>query len=157
MERIGQSFTEYFKHHHELPCDIDSFKSITAFFSKTITQGLDSHAQDLFNNLEGSFIDDEARQFIEACKPAFLDYIKQRQFKQSILEPTKKETKKSISQQEMIEIINRYPRLINRLNQWLSNYKTTSIQLCQRLAQDRQALKNHFSLDVDSLVSIDIG
>ena len=156
-KEIGQSFTEYFRHHDEFPCDIDSFKSITASFSKTIKQGLNGHAQDLFNNLEGSFIDDGARQFIETCKPAFLDYIKQRQFKQSILEPAKKETKKSISQQELIEIINRYPGLISRLNQWLSNYKTTSIQLCQRLAQDRQALKNHFSLDVDSLVSIDIG
>lgn len=154
---IGQSFEDYFRRNHNFTCDVHCFKSITSFFSKAIKQELDSYAQSLFNNLENNFIEDGARQLIEACKPAFLDYIKQRQFKQSILEPTNAEIKKQISQQELIEIINNYPGIINKLSQWLSNYKTTTIQLCQRLAQDRQTLKNHYSLDVYLIDSIEIG
>ena len=84
-------------------------------------------------------VEDGSCELMKICNPIFSEYIKQREFKRSILGQNDKHV------------------LADVLVKWLINYTCSTIQICQRVDHDKKEIMSHFSLDVRLIEKIIIG
>ena len=153
---FGLGWLTFYKTSNVFSGTIEESKVIVVPLLNHIRNGLTESEALIFDTLYLDFQHDACLQLITIYQSLFKGEIQLRQLKNA-LAPSKSSPPKGFTSSDIINITQHHTGLVSAINTWSRNCEGSYGDLCRRISNDRDSIRDTFKVDIKDLHSVRLG